>query len=175
MLSLDTFSLLILLVITLAYTAVTVRWHSVPAEDALMLDVLYATNLAHGAGITWNPGDAPVEGATDFLYLVCVTLWMKVSGLDAIAAARTFSFAAHILCIVLMNVAGRRLFGGHPAIVAILALYLGTGPGVMNVSLTGLAARFMLLLRWPPGTSAVGLRSMVTTIPTGRRVSTGLP
>jgi arabinofuranosyltransferase len=94
----------------------------------------YATNFANGGGISWNIGDAPVEGATDFLYLVAVTLWMKISRLDAIMAARTLSAVSHILCVALLYISGRRLFGQLPGIVGILALYMATGPGVWNTS-----------------------------------------
>lgn len=42
-------------------------------DDAL-ISMRYARNLALGLGLIWNPGEAPVEGYTNFLW----TLWMAV-------------------------------------------------------------------------------------------------
>ncbi len=46
------------------------RWF-VLFEDA-MISMRYGRNLAAGAGLVWNAGEAPVEGYTNFLW----TLWM---------------------------------------------------------------------------------------------------
>ncbi len=46
------------------------RWF-VLFEDA-MISMRYGRNLASGAGLVWNAGEAPVEGYTNFLW----TLWM---------------------------------------------------------------------------------------------------
>jgi hypothetical protein len=40
--------------------------------DDAMISMRYARNLADGNGLLWNPGQAPVEGYTNFLW----TLWM---------------------------------------------------------------------------------------------------
>jgi arabinofuranosyltransferase len=40
-----------------------------PFEDAAML-MRYAENRSQGHGLVWNIGQAPVDGATDFLYTV---------------------------------------------------------------------------------------------------------
>ena len=52
-----------------------------PAEDAAIL-MRYAQNLASGHGIVWNVGENPVEGATDFLFMVAVGSLIKI-GLGA--------------------------------------------------------------------------------------------
>src|SRR5208283_5252873 len=36
--------------------------------DDAMISMRYARNLAQGAGLRWNPGLAPVEGYTNFLW-----------------------------------------------------------------------------------------------------------
>lgn len=167
---LDSVLLAVVTGLTLLLTVMMVRWHSVPAEDALML-MRYATNFAHGAGITWNPGSPPVEGATDFLYLMALTLWMKISSLDAIMAARTLSAAAHIVCVVLLYVSGRRLFGGHPAVVGALALYLGSGPGIWNTS-DGFSGAFYGLAAL--ATWYFGCKAVVDGPTTGRAVGFGV-
>src|SRR4030081_52180 len=40
--------------------------------DDAMISMTYARNLAHGHGLVWNAGHAPVEGYTNFLW----TVWM---------------------------------------------------------------------------------------------------
>ncbi len=42
--------------------------------DDAMISMRYARNLAHGAGLRWNPGAAPVEGYSNLLW----TLWMAL-------------------------------------------------------------------------------------------------
>ena len=42
--------------------------------DDAMVSMRYAQNLARGAGLVWNPGEAPIEGYTNPLW----TLWMSV-------------------------------------------------------------------------------------------------
>jgi hypothetical protein len=42
--------------------------------DDAMISMRYARNLAEGHGLLWNPGQAPVEGYTNFLW----TLWMAL-------------------------------------------------------------------------------------------------
>ena len=44
--------------------------------DDAMISMRYAQSLAEGHGLVWNPGEAPVEGYTNFLWtLVMAKLW----------------------------------------------------------------------------------------------------
>jgi hypothetical protein len=52
--------------------------------DDAMISMRYARNLAEGYGLAWNPGDAPVEGYTNFLW----TLWMAVLHLAGLPDAK---------------------------------------------------------------------------------------
>jgi len=52
--------------------------------DDAMISMQYARNLAAGAGLVWFPGEAPVEGYTNFLW----TFWMGMLHLLPIAEAR---------------------------------------------------------------------------------------
>src|SRR4030042_5919372 len=51
------------------YSSLYVDFSIPPFEDAAML-MRYADHLAKGDGIVWNVGEAPVDGATDFLFMV---------------------------------------------------------------------------------------------------------
>ena len=50
-----------------------------PGEDAAIL-LRYAQHLAGGYGILWNIGEKPVDGATDFLFMVVVAGMAKSGG-----------------------------------------------------------------------------------------------
>jgi hypothetical protein len=69
----DWIILAILLLSGIATAVSAMRAAVAPKEDALML-LRYSEHLAQGFGITWNVGEKPVEGATDFLYMVMVAV-----------------------------------------------------------------------------------------------------
>ena len=52
----------------LALFAAHVIWLNGVAEDAY-ISFHYAQNWVAGAGLVWNPGEAPVEGYTNFLWV----------------------------------------------------------------------------------------------------------
>ena len=43
--------------------------------DDAMISMRYAKHLAMGYGLVWNPGDTPVEGYTNFLWVLYMALW----------------------------------------------------------------------------------------------------
>lgn len=126
-----------------------VNWRSLPAEDALML-MRYATHVAQGHGIVWNIGDRPVEGATDFLYLIVLSAWMKASHLGAIWAARTLLAVSHLLGVALLYWSARRIAGVGRFVASILTIYFGIGPGIIHTA-NGFSSPFyglMSLAAW---------------------------
>lgn len=58
----------LLLLSTLYYAFTFIDFSIPPFEDAAMI-MRYAQHLAGGHGIVWNIGEAPVDGATDFLFM----------------------------------------------------------------------------------------------------------
>jgi hypothetical protein len=126
---------LVLIVLLLAATLPVIsalRSSDPPMEDALML-LRYSEHLAHGHGITWNIGEKPVEGATDFLYMVTVAAISKISTLDVIASARLFVGFCWIALPILVFTSGRITLGGDRWLCAASALYLSAGPGAKFV------------------------------------------
>lgn len=97
--------------------------------DDAMISMRYARNLAHGVGLIWNPGEAPVEGYTNFLW----TVWMavlhllpvseaKVSLLVMISEALILLVNLHLVRLIALEVSG----GSRPVArisVALVALY----------------------------------------------------
>jgi hypothetical protein len=41
--------------------------------DDAMISMRYARNFAEGYGLIWNPGQAPIEGYTNWLWTLCKT------------------------------------------------------------------------------------------------------
>lgn len=103
-----------------------------PAEDAAML-MRYAVHLAEGYGIVWNKGEKPVDGATDFLFMVMTALLIK-SGLTPEVAIRSLIFTAHLINALLIYFAGVLIFRVDYRIVFLAALLLVTGNGMFYVA-----------------------------------------
>ena len=103
-----------------------------PEEDAAML-LRYSSHLASGHGIVWNIGEPPVDGATDFLFMVLVAGLARL-GLDLETAARALGLFAHALTVLLVFVGARRAHGA-PAVWAVVpAAFLLFGPGLRHLA-----------------------------------------
>ena len=121
-----------LCVLAAAYLAWTVQWSQAPAEDAAML-LRYAEHVAQGHGFVWNIGDPPLDGATDFLFVVAVAAVARL-GASAETAARLLGAAAHIVTVFLVYFVPRRLFRASPALCAAIALYVAAGPARLYIA-----------------------------------------
>jgi hypothetical protein len=122
-------------VLILATSALGVRVLGVsrpPEEDAAML-LRYALHLSQGHGITWNMGERPVDGATDFLYLMAVGAAAR-HGITVEEAAHGIGFALHLANVILVYVAIRRLHRGARSLALAAAAYLAAGPGLFYVA-----------------------------------------
>jgi len=93
----------------------------------------YSEHLAQGHGITWNVGEKPVEGATDFLYMVMVAGISKATGLGVIQSARILIGACWIMLPLLVFLATRLTLGGNRWFCAAIAFYMAAGPGAKYV------------------------------------------
>ena len=128
----DWFASLGLLIVLALFAIFLVNFSIPPFEDAAML-MRYSDHLAHGYGIVWNIGEPPVDGATDFLFMVSVAALMKI-GVPLGRAVRGlgfFSVAALTLLIFWVN---RRLWKAHLVFAAWSALYLAVGAGLTYVA-----------------------------------------
>ncbi len=103
----------------------------VPFEDAAML-MRYTEHLASGHGIVWNIGQAPVDGATDFLFMVALAGLVKL-GLSPESAARGMGFAAHMLTVLLVYAGIVRYAGGRRWMAFFTSAFLLFGPGLRYV------------------------------------------
>jgi arabinofuranosyltransferase len=114
------------------YVLSAVEFGGRPEEDAAML-LRYSQHLAAGFGIVWNIGEPPVDGATDFLFMVLVAL-VHAAGVSLETAARGIGLAAHAGTVVLIYLGARRLHGAPPALALVPAAFLAVGPGLRHLT-----------------------------------------
>ncbi len=122
---------LLLVLVTLGYVVGVVPLAAPPAEDAAIL-MRYAVHLAEGHGIVWNVGEKPVDGATDFLFMLMVAGLISV-GLPAELAARTLLFAAHVANVVLVYFALRTLWGTPWWFAVLPSFFLAVATGAAYI------------------------------------------
>ncbi len=123
----------VLLVLTvLVYAARFVDFNAPPFEDAAML-MRYADHLAHGYGIVWNIGQHPVDGATDFLFMVVAAGLIKI-GVPVGRSVRAIGFASHLLTVLLVYLVNRRIWKASVALSFVSGLYLAVGTGLSYVA-----------------------------------------
>jgi len=78
------------------------------AEDAF-ISFRFAKNLANGHGLVWNIGDSPVEGYTNFLWVILCALGIK-SGLNISVFAQSIGLIASIMTLVFAYMFARKIF-----------------------------------------------------------------
>lgn len=125
-----------IILLTLLFLSSVLVWRRVdeslpPAEDAAML-MRYAQHLAEGHGIVWNINEKPVDGATDFLFMVMVAALIKM-GLSPESATRTLIFTAHLLNVVLVYLAGTILFRVARWAALLASFYLAVSAAALYV------------------------------------------
>lgn len=114
------------------YATTCLAWTLHPFEDSAML-MRYAQHLAEGHGIVWNIGEAPVDGATDFLFMVVVA-GLARCGLRVETAVRVVGVLSHYVTVAMVYLAVRRLHGAGRWVAALSAGYLAVGPGLRFVA-----------------------------------------
>lgn len=131
----DVLCVLALLAILFVYATRYYDFSRPPAEDAAML-MRYSQHLAQGNGIVWNVGEKPVDGATDFLFMVVVAGFARL-GMPVETAVLAVGLVSHVLTVLLIFVSARTLFGAPNWLAFFPSLYLAVGPAMSYI-----AARF---------------------------------
>lgn len=129
---LDILLSILLIASTLYYAASYVNFSIPPFEDAAML-MRYAQHLAGGYGIVWNIGGQPVDGATDFLFMVTSAGFIKL-GLTVGQSVRGVGFASHLLTVLVVYWTNRRINNANIPLSFLSGLYLAVGTGLSYVS-----------------------------------------
>ena len=137
--------------------------NNMAAEDGAML-LRYSHHLAQGHGIRWNIGQAPVEGATDFLYMAAVAGVEKLTHHSTEVACRELLFVCWVLLGLTIFCAARFVQGANRWIALALACYAcSAGEGLYLTSFFG--APFMMLAvacAWAVGTGLIAGRLQPT-------------
>ncbi len=128
----DSVGLLALLGFVILYAYLCVNFSGPPFEDAAIL-MRYAQHFAAGHGIVWNLGEPPVDGATDFLFMILVGLLVK-AGMSLEIATRSIGFLSHIITVWVVYLTLRRLFMADLVSSWVSSAYLAVGPGLYYVS-----------------------------------------
>ena len=93
----------------------------------------YAQHLAQGQGIVWNIGEKPVDGATDFLFMVVSALLIKL-GLTVGQAVRGVGFLSHLATVLIVYWTNRRVHQADIFSSLLSGLYLAVGTGFSYVA-----------------------------------------
>lgn len=80
--------------------------------DDVAISYRYALHLARGQGLSWNPGGVPVEGYSNFLWVLILAgaSWV---GLSIEMAAAVLGALLGWVCLVLLFILCRRLWPAH--------------------------------------------------------------
>jgi hypothetical protein len=131
-------------------TAITVDGQPMHALfDDAMISMQYAKNLAHGDGLVWNPGEQPVEGYSNPLWV----LLMAVIHLFPIPLTET-SLYVKLLSLLILAV--------NVVMVKLIADELTENPLVSLVA-AGLTAFYYPLNSWSLLGMEVGLEALMLT------------
>jgi len=121
--------------------------------DDAYISYRYSRHVAQGEGLVWNPGEAPVEGFTNFL-LVMVEVPVIAAGLDPLKAAQWLSLLSVLLIAFLIFDDRRRVVGASwwspgPALAASVFLCIPIyGVHVMMGLETMVAAVLLVTTYW---------------------------
>jgi len=128
----------------LAFYAEGVRRAWAFSTDDAFITLRYASNLAGGAGLSFNPGEAPpVDGYSNFTYLLFGALAIAL-GADPILTLKIVSVAATGIGLLIAFRLLATLVGRSLASVGVL--YLSTYYGVIWWSVSGLETGFYMAI-----------------------------
>lgn len=121
-------TIILLIVFQVIFALLFINFSIHPFEDSAML-MRYAEHLGEGYGIVWNIGDKPVDGATDFLFMIAVALLKRI-GLPIETAVRFITITSHFITSILIYFGIRKIQGAgiFPALLSFI--YFTIGPGL---------------------------------------------
>ena len=142
----------LLVIATAGFVITHIHRPILPMEDASML-LRYSQNVARGHGIVWNVGEHPVEGATDFLYMLLIGVISGVIKIGVKPVAAGLLLVSHAASVAVLYAALRILYRAPVLLAAGFAATLGAGLGYHYVD-TAFSAPFyglFALLTWYVG------------------------
>ncbi len=129
--------------------------------DDAFITYRYARNLAHGHGITWNPGGAPTEGYTNFLLVVLLAPFLKL-GADPLVVTRALSYLSAAAIAASLFVIAKRRYGCRTTVAMPIAALILFVPETRKLCLLGLETviySLVLLLAFHAGVVLIESRT----------------
>lgn len=83
------------------------------AIDDVGISYRYALHLAQGEGLTWNPGDQPVEGYSNFLWVLILALGKFLGG-DIVIISKLLGLVLAATALVIFSFVCKRVWGDAP-------------------------------------------------------------
>lgn len=163
--TIDIVILIFIFLLSLLFAKEYINFNVLPIEDAAML-MRYAEHFANGYGIVWNIGEPPVDGATDFLFMVVIGLLTK-AGTSLEFATRFISLVSYVLMIGAVYLSSRMVFDTPRLIAFGTSLFVLAGPGFFFVTGyfgTTFFALFAVLSWWAALTIIEGRENQKTPI-----------
>ncbi len=120
------------IIVTGYFVTKVLQFNSSPIEDAAML-MRYAVHIAQGYGIVWNIGAPPVDGGTDFLFMIVLAALVKV-GMSVEIAARVIGIVSHLLTVGLVYYTIVKLHKCSRWAALLSATYLAIGPALAYIA-----------------------------------------
>ena len=137
---------------TVIYVIGHIHHPILPMEDASML-LRYSQNVARGNGIVWNVGEHPVEGATDFLFMLLIGAVSGITKIGVKTVAAGILLVSHAASVATLYLVLRKLYRAPVMVAGGFAAILGAGLGYHFVDMAFSAPfyGFFALLTWVVG------------------------
>jgi hypothetical protein len=117
----------------------------VEAIDDAYISFRYAQNLVEGHGLVYNPGEPPVQGYTNFLWVLIIALALAL-GLPPVATACGLGFMAGLATLLLTAAWSFRRLAPGQAAAAVAPVLLVANLGFVVWSFRGLETGLFTLL-----------------------------
>jgi arabinofuranosyltransferase len=113
-------------------------------QDDAFITFRYADNWLRGEGLVYNPGEPPVEGYSNFLWLLLMAGFMKL-GVDPVLASQAVGLVAFAGTLVVLHRIGTRVLGS-PAPALLVCLFAGTNYTFSIYATGGLETQLQVFL-----------------------------
>ncbi len=134
---------LALLALSVVFVHLTLARGDFLSDDA-WISMRYARNLVDGHGLLWNPGEPPVEGYSNLLWVLLAALGLAL-GISASKLMMAMGLGVGALCVPVGYATARAAGLGRGAGLAVAALVAGSGI-IGATAASGLETPLMVLL-----------------------------
>jgi len=116
---------------------------SVIAEDAF-ISFRYAKNLEAGNGLVWNAGETPVEGYTNFLWIL-ISYIILFAGLNLLISSQVIGLFASIILLIYLYLFCKKILGFDKYTSILPSLFLAFSGPFATWATSGMETNFFTL------------------------------